>query len=153
MIPVLRIRAILSLVVFDCYWCRNQNILEKFAKSGREAGFYQFFPAWHHHSVLGAGDAATGGAGGHSTDEFCTIIPSRAARTLAGGTASRSTDEFRTIIPLRRYGCSELIRKTAARGGVRATRDSLLVRLGKNGSFETKRLAHEDRADASDERQ
>ena len=28
-ILVLLFRAILSLVVFDCYWCRNQNILEK----------------------------------------------------------------------------------------------------------------------------
>ena len=35
-----------------CHWCRNQNILEKFAKSGREAGFCIFFqlgPSFTHH--------------------------------------------------------------------------------------------------------
>ena len=46
----------------------------------------------HHYTVAG-------GTGGRSTDEFCTIIPSGAARTPTRGTDDRSTDKFSTIMP------------------------------------------------------
>ena len=41
-IPVLLFRAILSLVVLDCYWCRNQNILEKKFKIWPVGQIFQF---------------------------------------------------------------------------------------------------------------
>ena len=117
-----------------CHWCHNQDILEKFATSGQEAGFCSFFPA---RPLLPSGDemfggtiptgllvishqtffppcdcmpgAASGSALHNSSDEIPSNIQQANSACIASSSISHRTfgyfpPDFHTIKALRQYG-------------------------------------------------